>query len=200
MDWLPVAMAVAGYLLGSIPFGILVSKALGAPDPRTAGSRNIGFTNVLRLSGKAAGFLTLAGDAGKGLLVSWIAAQNLEAPMVLLVALTPVLGHLYSVFLRFRGGKGVATAMGSVTGVDPLLGLLMLTVWLMTAAIWRYSSGAALAACLALPLGALAAGRPWFFVAFTVVLSGLIVSRHLGNIQRLWAGMEPKLGEKHKLT
>jgi glycerol-3-phosphate acyltransferase PlsY len=199
--WLPVTMAVGGYLLGSIPFGIVVSKALGVADPRTAGSRNIGFTNVLRVSGKMAGFLTLAGDAGKGWIVGWAATQALESEvMVLAVALSPVLGHLHSVFLGFRGGKGVATAIGVVAGVKPILGLLMLGIWLVTAAIWRYSSGAALVACLALPLGALALGQSGMFLGFTVLLSGLIMSRHIANIRRLWAGIEPKIGEKHKLT
>lgn len=199
--WQPVVMAVGGYLLGSIPFGVVVSWALGVADPRTAGSRNIGFTNVLRLSGKKAGFLTLLGDAGKGWIVGWAAAQSLDQEaMVLAVAMTPVIGHLYPVFLWFRGGKGVATAMGTVAGVMPALGLLMLGVWLVTAAIWRYSSGAALAACLALPVGAVLLGQSPVFLGFTVVLSGLIVSRHIGNIRRLWAGIEPKIGENHKLT
>ena len=194
-------MAVGGYLLGSIPFGIVVSKWMGLPDPRTVGSKNIGFTNVLRVSGKTAGFLTLAGDAGKGWLVAWIAAQTLDLEAVVLaVALTPVLGHLYSVFLGFHGGKGVATAMGSVAGVVPALGLLMLVVWLATAAFWRYSSGAALVACLALPIGSVMFGRSLVFHIYALTLSGLIIWRHQGNIQRLWAGTEPKIGQKYKLT
>jgi glycerol-3-phosphate acyltransferase PlsY len=200
-DWLPVVMAVGGYLLGSIPFGIVVSQALGVADPRTVGSRNIGFTNVLRVSGKKAGFLTLAGDAGKGWAVAWAAAHALEGEAIILaVALTPVLGHLYSVFLGFRGGKGVATAMGAVTGVVPWLGLVMLGIWLLTAAIWRYSSAAALAACLSLPVGAVLLGQSPVFLGFTVILSALIISRHIDNIRRLWAGIEPKIGDNRKLT
>src|SRR5207249_12239130 len=138
-EGLPAAMAVGGYLLGSIPFGLLVAKCLGTVDPRTAGSRNIGFTNVLRLSGKTAGLLTLAGDMGKGWLVAWTAAQTFDREVVVvLIALTPILGHLYSVFLGFRGGKGVATAMGAVAGIAPLVGVVIMLVWLVSVAVWRY--------------------------------------------------------------
>lgn len=196
-QWLTLGIAlVLGYLAGSIPFGVVVAQCLGTVDPRGAGSRNIGFTNVLRVAGKPAAVLTLAGDVAKGWVVGWTALQVFEPePAALLVSLTPVLGHLYPVFLRFRGGKGVATALGVVTGVAPWLGLLLLAVWLAAAAIWRYSSGAALTAFGLLPAAALATGKSAVFVAFTFVLSGLIVWRHQGNIQRLWAGTESKLGQ-----
>lgn len=188
-------MAVGGYLLGSIPFGLIVAKCLGTVDPRTAGSRNIGFTNVLRLSGKTAGVLTLAGDMGKGWLVAWIAAQMFDREeVVAVIALTPIVGHLYSVFLGFRGGKGVATAMGAVLGMAPSVGLLVILVWLVTVAAWRYSSGAALAAFGVLPFVALLLGRSWIFVSFGVVVSGLIVVRHRENVVRLWRGTEPRIG------
>ncbi|MBI5410440.1 MAG: glycerol-3-phosphate 1-O-acyltransferase PlsY [Nitrospirae bacterium] len=188
-------MAVGGYLLGSIPFGVVVAKCLGIVDPRTAGSKNIGFTNVLRISGKKAGLLTLAGDVGKGWFVAWTAAHSLDREaMVLLVALSPILGHLYPVFLGFRGGKGVATAMGAVAGVAPLLGFTVLFVWLVVAAVWRYSSGAALAAFAALPIGAGMLEKSWQFQVFAWLVSGLIVLRHKDNIRRLWIGAEPKIG------
>ena len=116
-EMLWVLMAIAGYLLGAIPFGIVVSKAMGLPDPRTVGSKNVGFTNVLRVSGKKAGILTLIGDMGKGWLMGFAATQMLQQEwMILLVALAPFLGHLFSPFLGFKGGKGVATALGSVLG------------------------------------------------------------------------------------
>jgi glycerol-3-phosphate acyltransferase PlsY len=195
-DWLPALMAIGGYLLGSIPFGVVVAKCLGTVDPRTAGSRNIGFTNVLRVSGKKAGLLTLAGDVGKGWLVGWAAAHSLgQETMVLIVTLSPILGHLYSVFLGFRGGKGVATAMGAVAGVTPLLGLMLLLVWLVTAAVWRYSSGAALTAFAILPIGASLTGQTWQFQLFAWLVSGLIVLRHKDNIKRLWQGTESKMGK-----
>ena len=112
-----VLMAVCGYLLGAIPFGIVVSKALGLPDPRTVGSKNVGFTNVLRVSGKKAGILTLLGDMGKGWLLGWVAMQWLtDESFIMIVALMPILGHLFSPFLGFKGGKGVATALGVVLG------------------------------------------------------------------------------------
>jgi glycerol-3-phosphate acyltransferase PlsY len=194
-DWLPALLAIGGYLLGSIPFGVLVTKGLGTVDPRTAGSRNIGFTNVLRVAGKKAGLLTLAGDVGKGWVVGWGASLLLtDETMVLAVTACPILGHLFPVFLGFRGGKGVATALGAVAGVAPGLGLAMLTVWLATAAIWRYSSGAALAAFVTLPISSLLMGKTWQLQAFAWLISGLIVLRHKENIKRLWNGTEPKIG------
>ena len=194
-EWLLAAMAVGGYLLGSIPFGLLVAKCLGTVDPRTAGSRNIGFTNVLRLSGKTAGLLTLVGDMGKGWVVAWIAAQTFDREeIVVAIALTPILGHLYSVFLGFRGGKGVATAIGAVTGIAPSVGVVIMLVWLITVAVWRYSSGAALAAFGMLPVVSVVLGRSWVFVVGGVVMSSVIVFRHWENVVRLWQGTEPKIG------
>lgn len=194
-EWLPAAMAVGGYLLGSIPFGLLVAKCLGTVDPRTAGSRNIGFTNVLRLSGKTAGLLTLIGDMGKGWVVAWAAAQTFDRETVVVaIALTPIVGHLYSVFLGFRGGKGVATAIGAVTGIAPSVGAVIIVVWLVTLAVWGYSSGAALAAFGVLPIVALGFGRSWVFVLGSAVVSSVVVFRHWENVVRLWGGTEPKIG------
>jgi glycerol-3-phosphate acyltransferase PlsY len=199
-DWLPILLALGGYLAGSVPFGIVVSKCLGAPDPRTAGSRNIGFTNVLRVSGKKAGILTLAGDMGKGWAVGWLAVHTIDhETWILAIALCPVLGHLLPVFLRFQGGKGVATAMGAVGGIAPPVGLGLIAIWLLTAALWRYSSGAALAAFCALPILAVLAGKDGQFLVFTLVLSGIILARHSGNIARLWHGTEPKIGQSSSL-
>ena len=199
-DWLPVILTIGGYLLGSIPFGIVVSKCLGTPDPRTAGSRNIGFTNVLRVSGKMAGILTLAGDMGKGWLVGWLAALTSEhEAWMLIIALSPILGHLFPVFLRFQGGKGVATAIGAVGGLAPLVGLELIAIWLLTAALWRYSSGAALAAFCALPILAGLTGKSGLFVMFSLAVTGLIGARHWENIVRLWNGTEPKIGQSSSL-
>ena len=199
-DWLPILLALGGYLAGSVPFGIVVSKCLGAPDPRTAGSRNIGFTNVLRVSGKKAGILTLAGDMGKGWAAGWLAVHTIDhETWILAIALCPVLGHLLPVFLRFQGGKGVATAMGAVGGIAPPVGLGLVAIWLLTAALWRYSSGAALAAFCTLPILAVLAGKSGQFLLFTLVLSGIILARHSGNIARLWHGTEPKIGQSSSL-
>jgi acyl phosphate:glycerol-3-phosphate acyltransferase len=196
-DWLALAMMVGGYLLGSIPFGIVVSKYLGATDPRTAGSHNIGFTNVLRVSGRKAGFLTLAGDLGKGWLVGWLAMQvHDHAWWAWLIALSPIIGHLFSVFLGLRGGKGVATALGVIIGVAPWVGFSAVLVWLVTGGVWRYSSGAAITAFILLPVLAAVLRGDQQFVVFTVVVSGLILWRHKDNMIRLWNGTEPKIGRR----
>ncbi len=196
-DMLWVLMAMAGYLLGAIPFGIVVSKAMELPDPRTVGSKNVGFTNVLRVSGKKAGLLTLIGDMGKGWAMGFAATQMLQQEwMILLVALAPFFGHLFSPFLGFKGGKGVATALGSVLGVEPAIGFLLLLVWLGAVALWRYSSGGALAAFGLFPLIASIARPTVEFVLFSVAVSGLIVAKHKGNIERLWNGIESKIGQR----
>ncbi len=196
-EMLLVLMAMAGYLLGAIPFGIVVSKAMGLPDPRTVGSKNVGFTNVLRVSGKKAGILTLIGDMGKGWVMGFAATQMLQQEwMILAVALAPFLGHLFSPFLGFKGGKGVATALGSVLGVEPAIGFVLLMAWLGAVALWRYSSGGALTAFGLFPLIASLVRPTVEFVLFSVIVSGLIVLKHKGNIERLWNGTESKIGKK----
>lgn len=196
-DLLWVLMAMVGYLLGAIPFGIVVSKAMGLPDPRTVGSKNVGFTNVLRVSGKQAGILTLIGDMGKGWVMGWAAMHWLtDERFIMLVALSAILGHLFSPFLNFKGGKGVATALGAVLGLSPSIGLLLLLIWLGAVAIWRYSSGGALAAFGCFPVVAIVnEQRPEFFV-FSLVVSTLIWVKHKDNLVRLWQGTESKIGER----
>jgi glycerol-3-phosphate acyltransferase PlsY len=190
-------MVMAGYLLGGIPFGVVVSRSMGLPDPRTVGSKNVGFTNVLRVSGKTAGILTLVGDMGKGWLMGWAGVQLLQEEWpILLVALAPFLGHLFSPFLGFTGGKGVATALGSVLGVAPLVGLLLLLTWIGTVAVWRYSSGGALAAFALFPLFAALFHPTVAFILFAMIVSGLIGMKHKGNIERLWSGTESKIGQQ----
>ncbi len=190
-------MTMLGYLLGAIPFGIVVSKAMGLPDPRTVGSKNVGFTNVLRVSGKKAGILTLLGDMGKGWLLGWVAMQWLTVESyIMVVALAPILGHLFSPFLGFKGGKGVATAMGVVLGLSPSIGLLMLLIWLGAVAIWRYSSGGALAAFGCLPVVAIVNEQRQEFFVFSLLVSILIWFKHKDNIIRLWKGTENKMGKK----
>jgi acyl phosphate:glycerol-3-phosphate acyltransferase len=192
-----VLMTVLGYLLGAIPFGIVVSKGMGLPDPRTVGSKNVGFTNVLRVSGKTAGILTLLGDMGKGWVLSWAAMQwlTLES-FIMVVALSPILGHLFSPFLGFKGGKGVATALGVVLGLSPSIGLLLLLIWLGAVAIWRYSSGGALAAFACLPVVAIVNEQRQEFLVFSLIVSGMIWIKHKDNIIRLWKGTESKMGQK----
>ena len=194
---LVAAFVVVGYLLGGIPFGVVVSKAMGLPDPRTVGSKNVGFTNVLRVSGKTAGILTLLGDMGKGWALAWAAMQWLTVEsFIMVVAISPILGHLFSPFLGFKGGKGVATAVGAVLGLSPSIGLLVLLIWLGTVAIWRYSSGGALAAFACLPVVAIVNEQRQEFFVFSLIVSTLIWVKHKDNIVRLWKGTESKIGKK----
>ncbi len=194
---LVAGLVAAGYLLGSIPFGIVVSRSLGGPDPRSTGSQNIGFTNVLRVSGTLAGVLTLAGDAGKGWVTAWVGRSLVDDEAgQLVVALAPIVGHMFPVFLGFRGGKGVATALGSIAGLAPWVGVSLLGIWLVTVALWRYSSAGAVSAFVAFPLVAAGFGRSWLFLAFALGVSAVILVRHKGNILRLYQGIEPRMGTK----
>ena len=189
-------LTIVGYLLGAIPFGIVISKGMGLPDPRTVGSKNVGFTNVLRVSGKTAGILTLIGDMGKGWVMGFAAMYLLQAEWaILLVALAPFLGHLFSPFLGFKGGKGVATALGSVLGVSPLIGLLLLLAWIGAVAMWRYSSGGALTAFGFFPLIAALIHPTIAFMLFSLAVSGLIAIKHKDNMERLRNGTESKIGQ-----
>jgi glycerol-3-phosphate acyltransferase PlsY len=196
-DFLWVLMAMAGYMLGAVPFGVVVSKAMGLPDPRTVGSKNVGFTNVLRVSGKKAGILTLIGDMGKGWVMGWAAMHWLtDERFIMLVALSAILGHIFSLFLNFKGGKGVATALGVVLGLSPSIGLLLLLIWLGAVAIWRYSSGGALAAFGCFPVVAIVNEQRQEFFVFSLIVSTLIWLKHKDNIIRLWKGTEGKIGER----
>jgi glycerol-3-phosphate acyltransferase PlsY len=189
-----ISGAIGAYVLGSIPFGLLVAHALGEKDPRTAGSNNIGFTNVLRVSGKKAGILTLLGDIGKGV-IAVVFAQSLGAPgpWVLLMGFAVVLGHIFSVFLAFKGGKGVATALGAVLGIEPFLGFCLLGIWIGTVIIFKYSSGGALAAFFCFPILAFFLNGDFQLILFSLCILGLIVYGHTENISRLMKGTEPKI-------
>ena len=194
-------LVMLGYALGAIPFGIVVSKALNLPDPRTVGSKNVGFTNVLRVSGTKAGVLTLLGDMGKGWLIGWAAMHWLQTEsFIMLAALSPIIGHIFSPFLAFKGGKGVATALGSVLGLSPSIGTLLLLIWLGAVAIWRYSSGGALAAFGLFPVVAIVNEQRQEFLIFAIVVSLLIWIKHKDNIVRLWKGTEGKIGQKTLAT
>ena len=195
-----IAIAAA-YLLGSVPFAVIVSRAFGLADPRSYGSGNPGATNVLRSGNKAAALLTLLGDAAKGWLAVWLAqrygpALGLGEGTVALVAVAVFMGHLYPVFLRFKGGKGVATAAGVLLSLQPWLGLAVALVWALVAGFFRYSSLAAIAACGFAPLFyALVWGLDGVFVAVAVIC-GFTVWRHRANIEKLMAGKESRIGDK----
>ena len=185
--------AVAGYLIGSIAFAVAVSKLMRLPDPRSYGSKNPGATNVLRTGRRLAAVLTLVGDAGKGWLAVALAA--LVTPQLALCGLAAFLGHLFPVYHRFQGGKGVATAAGVLFGLDWRVGLGTLASWGVIALFLRYSSLASLVAALFAPF-ATALLLDWWSAAVIGVMAALIFWRHAGNIRRLLAGTEPRLGEK----
>lgn len=194
-----IIFIVAAYLLGSVPFAILASKALGLPDPRTYGSNNPGATNVLRSGNKKAAAFTLFGDVAKGWLAVFL-TQHLapgQYPLVFLVALAVFLGHVFPVFLRFKGGKGVATALGVLLALNVWMGLVALGVWLAVAVTFRYSSLAALvAAGAAVGYALFSVSMPGWYIFAAVVMAGLLIWRHTGNIQNLFAGTESKIGSK----
>lgn len=203
--WLLVAIALA-YLIGSVSFAVVISRLFRLQDPRTYGSGNPGATNVLRSGNRLAALLTLLGDAFKGWLAVWLAMQWNVHPggtIVPFVMLAVFLGHLYPVFLRFKGGKGVATALGILLAVQPWLALACLATWLIVAFFSRYSSLAAICAAVFAPVYYLfGAGVAWSANAPVGTAIGaislLLLYRHWGNIERLFAGAEPRIGESRK--
>jgi glycerol-3-phosphate acyltransferase PlsY len=198
--WLLLIVLVGAYLLGSISFAVLVSRLMGLPDPHTYGSKNPGATNVLRTGSKLAALLTLIGDSTKGAVAVLAAAPFVAAPAELaLVGLAAFLGHLYPVFHRFEGGKGVATAAGVLLALDWRLGAGTLITWAVIAVFLRYSSLAALVAALFAPLGA-AVLLGWEAGVVVLAMAAFMVARHKGNIQRLLAGTEPRIGAKKEAT
>jgi glycerol-3-phosphate acyltransferase PlsY len=191
--------AFAGYLAGSIPFALLVSRAMRLPDPRTYGSGNIGATNVLRSGSRVAALLTLAGDAAKGW-VAVLAARALELPveLIALVGFAAFLGHLFPVWLRFRGGKGVATAAGVLIAFDWRLGLAVMLAWLTVVVVSRYSSLGAIVAAAFAPFAAWHLLGPGPMFAAVTAMSVLLVARHHANIGKLVRGEESRIGQKKK--
>ena len=192
-----IGFVVLAYLLGSISFGILMSKAFGLPDPRTVGSGNIGATNIARSGRKLPAILTLLGDAGKGWLAVFLAQRyGLSDGFICVVALAAFLGHLYPVFCGFKGGKGVATAVGILLAFSGWVALICIATWAAVFAIWRYSSLAALIGACVAPLAA------WYFLSYSgyaataLVLALLLIWRHKSNIQKLLVGTESGFGKK----
>ncbi len=199
--FLPLLVALAAYLVGSLSFAVIVSRLMGLSDPRTYGSGNPGATNVLRSGSKAAAVLTLLLDALKGyvpvaLVVFFGGRYGLGQGTVALVALAAFLGHLWPVFFRFKGGKGVATAAGALLGIDPLLGGATVVTWLIIAAFFRYSSLASLVAAAFAPFWQLLTVGFGPVALSVVVMSLLLVWRHSGNIRKLVAGTESRIGHK----
>jgi glycerol-3-phosphate acyltransferase PlsY len=199
-----IAFVLTAYLLGSISFGVLASRLFHLPDPRSYGSKNPGATNVLRSGKKGAALFTLVGDAGKG----WVAvalaqyigpAPGVDVDATALAGLAVFLGHLFPIFLGFKGGKGVATALGVLLGFNPWMGLLSAAIWITVVVVWRISSLAALAAAALAPICAL------FFLGLdqrtgvVFIMSLLLIWRHKSNIESLLSGSEPRIGKQSTL-
>jgi glycerol-3-phosphate acyltransferase PlsY len=191
-----VGLALA-YLIGAIPVGFLVARGFGGLDIRRAGSGNIGATNVLRTLGKLPAILTLLGDIGKGYLAVGAARVLVPAPWGAAAgAVLAVVGNCWPVFLRFRGGKGVATGFGAFLALAPWATGPAALVWLVVTASFRYVSLASVMACLCLPLGVTLLGYPRAAIGAAVGAATVIILRHRANLQRLANGREPRLGER----
>jgi glycerol-3-phosphate acyltransferase PlsY len=201
----PLLAALAAYLIGSLSFAVLVSRVMGLTDPRSYGSQNPGATNVLRSGNKAAAALTLLLDGVKGWLPVWAvvrygAVYGLGDGTLAMVALAAFAGHVWPVFFRFKGGKGVATAAGVLLGIEPVLGLATFATWLIVAFFTRYSSLAALASAVFAPAYYFLGNQVVWLIdkqvlLATVVMSGILVWRHQANIAKLMRGEESRIGK-----
>ena len=200
IDWtlsapLMLASLLFGYLCGSIPFGLILTRMAGLGDVRSIGSGNIGATNVLRTGNKKLAAATLLADALKGTVAVVAARHFIGMEAALIAGLGAFLGHLYPVWLKFKGGKGVATYLGVLLGLAPVMVLVFAVVWLGMAKIFRYSSLAALAAAVAVPVALYLYGRPEVASLF-VVMSLITILKHHENIRRLISGTESRIGDK----
>jgi glycerol-3-phosphate acyltransferase PlsY len=189
-----IGLVISGYLAGSIPTGLLLTKAFSDVDPRKEGSRNIGATNIFRTAGKKLGILTLAGDFLKGFIPVLLALWLMKSEAwVGLIAVSAFAGHLFPVFLKFKGGKGVATALGVYLGISPLAVLINAGIFFGVVMKWRFVSLGSLTTAAAMPIliAILTESKP--YVITSLIIAGLIYYRHQENIQRLFAGSENRL-------
>jgi glycerol-3-phosphate acyltransferase PlsY len=189
-----IGLVILGYLAGSIPTGLLLTKAFSEVDPRKEGSRNIGATNILRTAGKTLGVLTLAGDCLKGLIPVLLAVWIMKSDIwVGLTALSAFAGHLFSVFLKFKGGKGVATALGVYLGIAPLAVLIDAGVFFGVVLKWRFVSLGSITAAAVMPILIAILTKSKSYVIASLIIAGLIWYRHQDNIRRLFRGSENRL-------
>src|SRR6266478_855242 len=206
--WIPaifLAIPFAAYLLGSIPFGLLLAKLFGGGDVRKAGSGNIGATNVARVVGPLAGVLTLTFDTAKGTAAVWLAGRftSESATWMMVAAFAVLLGHCFPVWLKFKGGKGVATALGVFLGLCPLAAVSALLLFILCVAYWRYVSLGSVAAAAAMPLliyflWAPRYAPPIVAIVGTLAIAGLVIYKHDSNLQRLVDGTEPRFSFSKK--
>lgn len=188
-----IILGVIAYLIGSLSSAIIVCKFLNLPDPRTQGSMNPGATNVLRIGGKSPALITLAGDMLKGFLPVFIGHLiGIGGFFLGLIAIAAFLGHLYPIFFKFQGGKGVATAAGAILALSPIVGVAAIICWILVAVIFRYSSLAALVATIAAPVFMLFLGNKAYLLP-TLIIAAILIWKHWGNIQRLRSGSEGKI-------
>lgn len=192
-----VIATVLSYLIGSISSAIIVCRIMGLPDPRTQGSRNPGATNVLRIGGKKAAFITLLGDLLKGFIPVLLAkALGFDATALAFIAFAAFLGHLFPIFFRFEGGKGVATALGCILALSWPVGLCWLATWGVMALVFRYSSLSSLTASVLAPVYVWYFTENWIWVGMIAFMSLILIIRHKSNIKRLISGQESKIGKK----
>lgn len=188
------------YLMGSVPFGVLIGKAWAGIDIRKHGSGNIGMTNVLRTMGKLPALLVLLLDVGKGFgavhMVRFVTAEAVTSPVVLAGGVLAIVGHNWPVFLRFRGGRGIATSLGVVLAVSPGIGLGLIALWIVLVALTRYVSVASIAASVLLPVLVYVSGEPSAYLVASLLMAVSAVGRHAPNIRRLVVGTEHKFGGK----
>lgn len=190
---------VFSYLLGAVPFGYIITLYFAGFDIRTKGSGNIGFTNVLRAVGKKEAFLTLAGDTIKGLIPVILARMIFnDNSLAAVCGIAAIIGHDFPVFLRFKGGKGVATSFGALFGIIPLAGAIALAIWFVIFYLWKYSSLAAIASYSLLPLVVILINPHPTNIAFALIVATLLLLKHIGNIKRLLKGTENKIGGRKK--
>ena len=192
-----ILLSIFAYLLGSIPTGVILAKAFGNVDPRTMGSKNIGATNVFRTAGKKLGIFTLLGDILKGLIPVVIARGTLDSYFWIgAVALAAFLGHLYPIFLKFKGGKGIATGLGAFLALSPLSAILSLLIFGAVVYKWRFISLGSLTATASFPVLLALLNPHRIYIPFAIIIGTLIFYRHRENIQRLTTGKEARFGEK----
>jgi glycerol-3-phosphate acyltransferase PlsY len=190
-----IVLSVAAFLMGGIPFGVIVSKTFWGMDPRKGGSGGIGFTNVMRVVGKKPAFITLLLDTLKGTIPVAITRQEISDPFwISIVALMAVLGHTFSIYLKLKGGKGIATGFGVLLGISPLVAIITFFLWNGVYFAWKYSSLAGLVSFTLLPLTFVLAGQR-SYLPFSFVLMVMIYYKHIANIKRLISGTENRMSK-----